>query len=215
VSAERLHRIVDAIADVYLLDAGDETLRPEPVSVRDGIERAVGAAAPLLEAKANSLLTDLHSAPSTIRADGSALRQIVLGLLATAAEIGEAGCIEVRARSVGVFYDDTDCQDPLLLVTVSHPAARVPTEELARLCQGPPPPEGEDSYQSPVPVGPGFPMAKRLVEMQGGRIWAENGNGTGMSLSFILPVDASRTSGARHAGWSAPRGERGEDGFVD
>ena len=215
VSAERLQGIVDALGDLYLLDLGDVALRPEPVNVRDAIERAVVAAAPLLEAKENSLLTDLHSAPSTIRADRSALRQIVLGLLATAAGVGEAGCIEVRARSVEVFYDDSDCQDPLLLVTVSHPAARVPREELARLCQGPVLPEGQDSDQSSVPVGPGFPMAKRLVEMQGGRIWAENGNGTGMSFSFILPVEASRTGGARDAGLHAPSRERGEDACAD
>jgi two-component system sensor histidine kinase VicK len=41
-------------------------------------------------------------------------------------------------------------------------------------------------------MGLGLSVAKVMIEMHGGRIWAESEEGKGSTFSFILPVNASR-----------------------
>ncbi|HRQ22753.1 MAG TPA: ATP-binding protein, partial [Anaerolineales bacterium] len=40
-------------------------------------------------------------------------------------------------------------------------------------------------------MGLGLSVAKAMIEMHGGRIWAESGNGRGSTFTFILPTRAA------------------------
>ena len=83
--------------------------------------------------------------------------------------------------TVGVAGDGDEVR-----VWVADTGPGIPVDELERIFEkfhqlG----ESASSYRG---AGIGLSIAKRLVEMHGGRIWAESADGEGSTFLFTLPV---------------------------
>jgi len=184
-SASNLNRRIDELMDLIrgetgmlplnlmsvdavslLRDIGHEMI---PVALRDGY----------------SLTVDLPSSNPVVSADIDRFRQIVMNLLNNAFKFTPTGGeITLRAREEG---DN-------LIMEVQDTGPGISKADQKRLF---------DPYYRRVEdrerlsgLGLGLGLAKRLVELHGGRIWVKSKKGQGSTFGFSLPLEtASRKEG--------------------
>ncbi len=95
-------------------------------------------------------------------------------------------------REKGEIILGATLRDPdTLQVFVKDNGIGIPREALHQIFE--PFNKGDIAILRQVPgVGLGFALARRLVELQGGQIWAESeGEGHGSTFTFILPISNS------------------------
>ena len=137
------------------------------------LDDALLAAAPLAEAKRITLSANLIDSPK-LEADSERIFRVLSNLLGNAIKFTpEGGNITVRAQR---------CADELW-ITVIDTGPGIPADEL---------PHVFDRYWKARPAsqsgtGLGLYIAKGIVEVHGGRIWAESSN-CGARLTFTLPL---------------------------
>jgi K+-sensing histidine kinase KdpD len=172
--SERLHRIVEDLLVLARVELGQEVIT-EPVLVQRVAERTVSA---LSKRKAGrqidlSMSTDLPP----VRASSVYLEQILRNLVNNADKYSPADQpIDVQARQ----------EEGEIVVSVLDRGPGIPPEELELIF--------ERFYRSSGTAkqaggaGIGLTVCKRLIEAQGGRIWAGARDGGGLKISFSLPV---------------------------
>jgi signal transduction histidine kinase len=124
-----------------------------------------------------SLKTDLPENLSDVWGDEDRLRQVILNLLINATKFTpEGGIITLQARE----------KDSYVIVSVRDTGRGIPPEEQRHLFQPYHRQPGDLEHLSGL--GLGLALAKNLVELHGGRIWAESHMGTGSTFSFSVPM---------------------------
>lgn len=112
----------------------------------------------------------------TFRGDARKIRQVIFNLLANAVKFTpDGGNIEVRARAL----------DGEARVSVRDTGLGIAPAEQVRLF--------EEFYQTASAwgregTGLGLSLAKKFVELHGGRIWVESALGQGSTFTFTLPT---------------------------
>ncbi|MEO7911737.1 MAG: ATP-binding protein, partial [Roseiflexaceae bacterium] len=196
-----LTRLVDDLRLLSLADAGQVSLAIDDLDAGTMIDRAVTAAA----ARARQQQVDLHAEPSpvalAVSADPQRLAQILGNLIENALRYTPVGgSVTVRARlemkdEGGKTDDERPHADPSSFVL--HPSSVV--FEVADTGVGIPPDElprvferfyRTDKARARETGGSGLGLAivQRLVEMQGGQIWASSAAGHGTIFSVALPA---------------------------
>jgi len=168
-----LERLVRDLQDLSLADAG--RLRVTPQTVRLG-EIASSVAASFAE-------VELRVPPDlpAVRADPERLRQILHNLITNArAHAGDGTAVWIGASLGGGDVS----------VTVHNDGVTLDAIELASIFERF---YRTDKSRSRVTGGAGLGLAivKQLVEASGGRVWAENTDPPGVSVTFTIPVAAA------------------------
>lgn len=193
-----LARLVDDLLDVSRIVRGKITLRPETLSLAGVVDRTLDMARPLIEAKGHRLELHLPERPVWLRGDPVRLAQVLLNLLDNAAKYTpEGGCIELGARVV----------EQSIEIRVRDNGSGIPCELLPRifdLFQ-----QGERALdRAQGGLGIGLTLAKRLLEMHGGRIEAASaGPGRGSEFTIRLPAlaDTATSAGTDTGGKNMPK----------
>jgi signal transduction histidine kinase len=198
-----LTRLVDDLRLLSLADAGQVSLAIDSVDAGATIERAVTASA----ARARQLQIELRAEPPApvlaAAADPQRLAQILGNLIENALRYTPAGgSVIVRARTEDQRPKTKDQSSlandqsspanvllrpsPLVVFEIEDTGAGIPAEELSRIF--------ERFYRTDKAraretggSGLGLAIVQRLVEMQGGRIWAESVIGRGTTFYVALP----------------------------
>ena len=175
--ALHLQRLVEDLQDLPVADAGALRLDRERVDLGAAVADVVGDQA---EVSAQAAIV--------VDVDPTRLRQIVHNLVANAARHAPAGeCVRVRVARAGSEA----------AVSVIDRGPGIPAGELERIF--------ERFYRLDEArgrdrggAGLGLAIARRLVELHGGRIWAESVEGQGATFTFTLPLEPSspRTAAA-------------------
>ncbi len=112
-----------------------------------------------------------------IRGDGQRLEQVVLHLITNATKFTpEGGSIVLKAEKRGTE----------MVIKVQDNGAGISKEEQARLFE---PYSRLDADRQRHPgLGLGLALAKRVIELHGGRIWVESEPGKGSIFVFTLPL---------------------------
>jgi len=115
-----------------------------------------------------------------LAADERRIKQVVFNLLSNALKFTpEGGTIEVGLRM----------QNDLLVISVTDTGIGIPPGELERIFDAFYQIKGRASSSNAPSSGLGLSLARQIVELHGGRIWAESdGEGKGSRLSFTLPL---------------------------
>ena len=180
-NASRLKEIIESLSSVDNYQTGGSTLRQGRASISRIIEDAVLAFREMTIQKGVALRTDLPKNDELIvEVDASKISIVVSNLIKNAiAFTNEGGHITIR----GERNLDT------VKIVVEDDGVGVPAKDLPHVF--------ERFYQVESHLtrkhggmGLGLSVAKVMVEMHGGRIWAESMEGVGSSFTFILPVDA-------------------------
>jgi PAS domain S-box-containing protein len=172
----RLDRLVRDVLNTAHLEAGDLVLHAEPVSMLPVVQQVVEQT----RARAAQRSFHLPTKPGLplVFADRDRLAEVVANLLDNADKYsppGEEVTIDVRADQTEVTF------------SVSNAGHGLASGDLERVFDKFYRADSSDA-QTAYGYGLGLYICRRLVEAQGGRIWAENGPNGGVVFSFALPT---------------------------
>ncbi|WP_175940673.1 response regulator [Caballeronia sp. BCC1704] len=174
-----LSRLVDDLLDVARITQGKITLRREVVDIAAAVEAAIETTQPALDRKRHRLTTKLSDAPLFIIGDSVRIAQVFGNLLSNASKYSvEEGEVAIETEQVG---DE-------VRITVRDKGIGIAADMLPHIFDLFV--QSETSLErSEGGLGIGLPLAKTLVELQGGRIDAYSaGPHQGSEFVVWLPL---------------------------
>ena len=179
-NSSQLDRLISDLLDLARIESGTLRFSPRSTSVTRLIEDAAESVRPMAQRRDVSIRLEPPGTEIVVSADRDRLMQVLFNLLGNAMKFtGSGGCVTMGAAP----------SDGAVLFAVSDTGCGVPEQDLERIF--------ERFYQSPGPSGTktsgtglGLPIARSLVELHGGRLWAER-TPTGTRFLFTLPLTAS------------------------
>lgn len=172
--ANRLNRLVGDLLDVSRLEAGKMRLLTAPVELQELLRSIAKSVEPLIKQRGLTMALELPSAPVRVVADKDRLSQVFMNLITNAMKFTERGGLTIRlvldADAAEVIVADTGLGiQPADLNRIFNKFERVG-------------PETQEGW------GLGLPIAKALIELHRGRIWAESEPGRGSRFIVRLPL---------------------------
>ncbi len=185
-NSQQLLSLINNLLDHSQLEAGQLALQiRRDVDVKQLIQITMSQAITLVGSKPIGLVSEVDPGLPLIEADPDRVQQILFNLIANAAKFTETGQIGVLAHAVYGLGPRSEQIEQFVEVRINDTGCGIPAAELSRVF--------EAFTHSPTPAGGaglGLSITRRLVELHGGRIWAESSAGHGSTFSFILPVRA-------------------------
>ncbi len=186
LSGESLLNVINDILDFSKIEAGKVDLEETPFDLRECMEATLKPLALRADEKGLELLCETASETAeTVLGDPARLRQILTNLVGNAIKFTDRGEVALRVQSEPVSSNVR-----ALHFIVSDTGIGVPAEKLTSIF---------DSFaQADTSItrmyggtGLGLSISKRLVEMMGGRIWAESEVGKGSQFHFTVSLAAA------------------------
>lgn len=172
-NTERLSLLIDDLLAFNQLEAGILSLDPEPLDLREVVRSAVAALQYVIQIKGQALDALLPEPLPTV-GDRRRLEQVVLNVLGNAHYHTPAG---TRITILGETRNDE------VRLTVRDNGPGIPPNELTTIFQRFYRLGSTDSGS-----GLGLAIAKALVELHGGRLWAESYPEPGAVFHIALPL---------------------------
>ncbi|NPV09826.1 MAG: hybrid sensor histidine kinase/response regulator [Anaerolineae bacterium] len=179
-SARYLSSLVDDVLDLARIQALRMPIHKEPTDLADLIAEVADLASRLLLGKSSVRLeTEVPGDLPPLYVDRTRIRQVLLNLLANSCRFTSTGRICVRA----------ECDWEEVTISVTDTGRGISQEQLEAIFDefrqeaGAEGPEGETMGK-----GLGLAIARRFVQLHGGRMWAESEVGRGSTFSFTLPL---------------------------
>jgi signal transduction histidine kinase len=178
--ADRLNRLVDDLQELSRVEARAYKLDLGPLDVSSLLQTVTKRLSPQFESKSISLELDLVTDLPRVLADEDRAIQVLTNLIGNALQYSpEGGTITIGAHRI----------DHDLRITVHDTGIGIPAEHLSNIFDRFYRVDKSRSRRSGGGSGIGLTIARALVEVQGGRIWAESaGEGQGSSFTFTLPI---------------------------
>jgi signal transduction histidine kinase len=176
---DHMTRLIDDLLDVSRITCDKLILQLSRVELSSVVTTAVETSRPLIDERRHTLTISLPSSPVVIEVDSARLAQVLSNLLTNAAKYtGPGGDVRLTAEVQG-----TD-----VVIRVLDNGIGIDADMLARIfelfMQGDHPRE-----RSGGGLGIGLTLARRLVEMHGGRLEAHSdGAERGSEFSVRLPL---------------------------
>jgi two-component system sensor histidine kinase KdpD len=172
--AERLNRLVGNLLDLTRLESGMLKISRQPCDIQDVIGSTLNALGSRLEGRPVqvSVPPDLP----LVGLDYVLIQQVLVNLLDNAAKYApENSPVAVQVSSAGES----------LRVEVEDSGPGIPEEDLARIFEKF---YRVKRFENVVGTGLGLSICKGIVEVHGGKIWAENRREGGVRIIFTLPL---------------------------
>lgn len=192
----QMTRLVEDLLDVSRISRGKLVVRKETVQLADVIRSAVDTVRPMLDAKGQELTLQLPERPVPVSADPVRLSQVLTNLLNNATKYtGTAGRILLSAT----------VEDDAVRIQVSDSGKGISAQNLPQIFNMFAQDEDASSH-SQSGLGVGLALAKSLVELHGGIIYAESGGpGQGSTFTVQLPIEPGATQTIAHRDDVGPR----------
>lgn len=176
-NAQRMMRIMEDLSNLAQLESVDVRPLLQSLDMNELIVDVVTGAKRSLD-KALTITLDLPDEPLRLEADWDRIHLALRHLVANAIKFTPAGGqICVRARREGSMVE----------VAVQDTGVGIAPDKLDHIW--------DPFYQAEEPmtrrykgIGLGLSIARRMVEMHGGRIWCESILGQGSTFTFRLPI---------------------------
>lgn len=171
-NSQRLLDLVNDILDLSKIESGHITLKIQPMNVSEMLHEVYNVQK--LHCGSLNLTVDEGDTDLYINCDRSRLIQVLSNLISNAIKHTEAG--EIRVKYVQEA-DDT------LHFTVQDTGHGIPANMLEDIFK-----EYVMAHSNVQGTGLGLPLCHNIVEMLGGRIWAESVQGSGSTFHFTIPT---------------------------
>ncbi len=186
-SSKHLLSLINDILDLSKVEAGKLELELDDVNLRMLLENSLI----MIKEKAMKhdvqVSTEFQNIPGIITADERKLKQIFYNLLSNAVKFSPNGGT-IRLSATPATRNSQRATGDVIEISVTDTGIGIKREDLARIFN---PFEQVENSKSRRFQGTGLGLAltKRLVELHGGRIWAESkGEGKGSTFTCIIPV---------------------------
>ena len=174
-----LLELVNDILDLSKIEAGKIELAIQEVDLRDVSTEVVSTLYQLAEGKALSLRCDVEPAAQKVMADPGRVREILTNLTSNAIKFTPRGSVTIRGKAVGAMAEISVIDTGIGIPAEAHERIfqefRQASDKISRTYGG---------------TGLGLSIARRLAELQGGRMGVESELGKGSRFWFTLPLRA-------------------------
>jgi len=176
-SGQHLLSLINDILDLSKIEAGRMELAPAPFHLPSALENAVTLVKERAGRHGIALSLDIDPRLEQIVGDERKVKQVLLNLLANAVKFTpEGGRISLKAGwadgMVEIAVTDTG-------IGIAPDDQTAIFEEFRQV--------GSDEARKQEGTGLGLTLAKKFVELHGGRIWVESAVGRGSTFTFTLP----------------------------
>jgi signal transduction histidine kinase len=185
-NGQHLLHLINDVLDMAKIESGRMNLHPETFKVHSVLDEVVSITSTLASEKNLALFIDEESDKDVeVYADNTRLRQVMINLVNNSIKFTEQGRISLRVKPM---------DGARVLITVKDTGIGIPPDKLEAVFQ-----EftqvDTTTTRKVGGTGLGLPISRRLVEMHGGRLWAESTGieGEGSSFHVELPFEARIT----------------------
>jgi len=182
-NGQHLLHLINDVLDMAKIESGRMNLNPEKFKVHEVLDEVISITSTLASEKNLSLFIDENSDQNVeIYADNTRLRQVMINLVNNAIKFTETGKIKL-------------CVAPMdsarVLISVKDTGIGIPPDKLEAVFQEFTQVDSSTTRKAGG-TGLGLPISRRLVEMHGGRLWAESTGieGEGSIFYVELPIEA-------------------------
>ena len=185
-NGQHLLHLINDVLDMAKIESGKMNLNPEKFKIHDVLDEVTSITSTLASEKNLSLFIQEDSDQEVeIFADNTRLRQVMINLVNNSIKFTEKGKIALRA---------TMLDSARILITVKDTGVGIPLDHLEAVFQEFTQVDTSTTRKAGG-TGLGLPISRRLVEMHGGRLWAESTGISGEGSTFFveLPLEARIT----------------------
>jgi PAS domain S-box-containing protein len=175
--ALRLDRLLGGILDLNRLESGLVTLQRSPVDLATVIEEVVFRAS--RSAPRHRIVTDLNGDLPPVWADRDKMTQVLTNLVSNAVKYSPDG---------GVVTVGATVAEGTIHLRISDQGIGIPADSLETIFDRFTRVES-DAARKIAGTGLGLAIVRQLVDLHGGRVWAESTPGEGSTFHLLLPVD--------------------------
>jgi len=191
-SGDALLQLINDILDFSKIESGRLEVEQAPFALIRCVEEAAELVASRANEKGLELVHSIDAAtPWGLVGDSARVRQVLVNLLANAVKFTAQGVVLVEVKP-GVLRSEGQSE---LLFSVKDSGIGIPADRMDRLFQSF---TQVDSSTTRLYGGTGLGLAicKQLVELMGGRIWAESELGKGSTFLFTIVGKPAQGSGS-------------------
>jgi signal transduction histidine kinase len=180
VSSQQIERLVKDLIELTRLQSGRVQLQIRQIAASEIINRVITSSSAHLEAKQQLLEVESPAEPLYIEVDLGRISQVFEYLISNASKFSPPlSRIKLRVRAARGAQKRQE-----VIFSVQDEGIGIPAEEQGQIF--------EKYYQSQMAEnttnGLGLPLAKALVELNGGRLWFESEPGRGSIFFFAFPA---------------------------
>ncbi len=182
-NGQHLLHLINDVLDMAKIESGRMNLNPETFKVHEVIDEVVSITSTLASEKNLSLFLESHSDGNVqIYADRTRLRQVMINLVNNSIKFTDRGNVALCVAPM---------EGARVLITVKDTGIGVPPDKLEAIFQEFTQVDSSTTRKTGG-TGLGLPISRRLVEMHGGRLWAESTGVSGEGSAFFveLPLEA-------------------------
>lgn len=180
-SGKHLLNIIDDILDLTRVESGKMEINFEKVSVPAAVNDVLENIREIAGKQNITIRTELKPEVEFIETDRMKLKQLLNNILSNAVKFSkpDGGTVTITVKK----------ENDMIKFSVSDTGIGIKEEDMGKLFQSF---EQLDAGTARKygGTGLGLTVSKKLVELFGGKIWAESTYGKGSTFSFILPLKA-------------------------
>jgi signal transduction histidine kinase len=177
-SGRHLLSLINDILDLAKIEAGRMELEPGDFHLPQAIDNALILVRERAMRRGITLERWIDPRLGEIKGDERKIKQVLLNLLSNAVKFTpEGGRIDVRAALVDGFAEISVIDTGIGIAPEDHAAV---FEEFRQV--------GTDYARKHEGTGLGLALARKFVDLHGGKIWVESQVGQGSTFTFTIPV---------------------------
>jgi signal transduction histidine kinase len=184
-NARRLEKITNDLLDVSKIDSENFELSKTDFDLNEVLKKAVGNHERDASGKNVKIIFEPKKEDTrSINADESKIGQVINNLLSNALDFTKNGTITIKVYDLSIRSDDKENHDTQesIAIEVKDTGSGINEEIMPRLFE-------KFSRRSDSGAGLGLYISKKIVDMHGGKFWAQNNKGAkGATFTFTLPI---------------------------
>ena len=201
-NGEQLHTLINDVLDLSKIEAGQMTIKLEPLNLAAIVADVVASVTPQAEAKRLALRVNFSPQLPLVDGDAQRIRQVLTNLLDNAVKFTHTGGVTVNIGAVrlegGRAADGWGpppqvgaADGAWLMVEVIDTGIGIAPEHQAYIFDAFRQVDGSSVREYPG-TGLGLTISRQLVNMHGGHLWVESALGEGSVFTVMLPLPPER-----------------------